>query len=239
MSTKKYNGPIMSVDEAINQAGDAQNEVPLALLPTTQEPSKSVESVPPLAAINLKGKAVETPQINPKKQKLVKATEAAPKKAKRRASFMSTMVDVEVYCYPYLTVSSVSCLKLRLTLCSSFANCHRELPEFGLAALGPLATRGPRKRGFTRETQKKRKKLPSLRLLWFELNLLDNPFRMLWQGSWMSYRLRREWASLLPGQRAGLLRLGASHLTIIKKEAPGRRDDRAEFRTNNRGGCTG
>lgn len=64
---KNYNQTIL-VDEARNQAEDAQNKVPVALLPATQESSKSVKSIPPLAAVDLKGKGVETPQSNRKKK---------------------------------------------------------------------------------------------------------------------------------------------------------------------------
>lgn len=50
----------MSIDEARSQVEEALDQVPLAQLPTTQEPSKFVESVPPLAVVDPKGKAIAT-----------------------------------------------------------------------------------------------------------------------------------------------------------------------------------
>lgn len=40
---------------------------------------RTLKSVPPLAVVEPKGKALETPSANPKKRKLVKASKTGPK----------------------------------------------------------------------------------------------------------------------------------------------------------------
>lgn len=49
---KNYDGPMMSVDEDKNQVKEAQDKVSLAQLHATQEPSKFVKPVHPLATVN-------------------------------------------------------------------------------------------------------------------------------------------------------------------------------------------
>lgn len=69
----------------------------LSHLWATRERSKSTESVPPLAMVNRKGKALETPSTILKKRKFVKALKAEPKKTKLLALATPATRAVEVY----------------------------------------------------------------------------------------------------------------------------------------------
>lgn len=83
--------------------------MPLAQLLVAREPSKYTMSIPPLAVVDPKDKAPETPSTNAKKRKLVKASELEPKKMKLLALAMPTTRALEV------------CHRLNLDMLNPFA----------------------------------------------------------------------------------------------------------------------
>lgn len=115
-----------------------------------------LESVPLLATVDSKGKAMEA--INPKKRKLIKTVEATPKKTKLLASAMSIVADVEVYCCPYSTMSS---LLFKTSSKSLFFLCRlsRRAPQ--LLPSNPWTSRNPWtfERRIQKRMQKKRKEI--------------------------------------------------------------------------------
>lgn len=63
-----------------SRAEQVEDRLSLSQLRATQDRLEPIESITLLAMVDPKGKALETPLSNPKKRKMVKASEAEPKK---------------------------------------------------------------------------------------------------------------------------------------------------------------
>lgn len=97
---RNYKGPTISIDKGRRQVKEAQDPVPLARLPTAQEPSRFPESGSPLVMVDTRGKgiALESPssKSKKKKRKLVKALKGEPKRTKLMSSAMPEAEIFEV-----------------------------------------------------------------------------------------------------------------------------------------------